>query len=544
MKLMQFLRCALLLLATTIGATARETTQGSTAPPAEDIFSRGLVPRIHIEIAVDGMEVLRSYHQVWGQPRPERVDVRATIREGNQVYTNVLLHLKGSYSFQPVDSKPSFTLNFEKGAEGQRFHGLGKLHLNNSVQDPSYLSEALAREMFREAGVPSTRIGHALVELNGRKLGLFVLVEGWGKSFLKQHFTSAKGNLYDGGSGGDITKVLKVDSGDQPDNRTDITNLLAACKIKDPSKRLAQLEKLLNVDQFLSFAATEIFLVHWDGYSMGPNNYRLFHDVTTDKMIFMPHGLDQIFGTRNPPEMSITPHLNGTVAKGVITVPEGRRRFLERLASLSTNEFRFERLNGKIKRTTAQLRRALADEPEIMSELAAGVEALQSRLTRRCQSVPLQLAHPAQPLALTPNNPVALTSWQFKTGVTKPASSRRSRSEGQELLEVVARSSGSVGSWRTMVLLDKGTYEISGKARVQGFVNTADATNGVILRASGERSTSGISRSSEWTTLSYDFEVRGIEDVELVCEFRGRQGSGQFDARSMKLVRKSGGDVK
>jgi hypothetical protein len=543
MKLMHSLWCAV-LLATTFGAIAKETTHGPIAPPAEDIFNRGLVPRIRIEILPEGMEVLRSYHQVWGKPRPERVDVHATVREGSQVYTNVLLHLKGSYSFQPVDAKPSFTLNFEKGAEGQKFHGLGKLHLNNSAQDPSYLSEALAREMFRDAGVPSTRIGHALVELNGRKLGLFVLAEGWGKSFLKQHFTSTKGNLYDGGSGGDITKTLKVDSGDEPDNRSDITNLVAACKIKDPAKRMAQLERLLNVDQFLSFAATEIFLVHWDGYSMGPNNYRLFHDVTTDKMVFMPHGLDQIFGTRNPPEMSITPHLNGSVAKGVITVPEGRHRFLQRLASLSTNEFRFERLSGKINRMTAQLRRELADEPEILSELAAGVQALQSRLARRCQSVPLQLAHPVQPLALKPNDPVPLTSWQFKTGITKPATSRRSRSDDREVLEVLARGSESVGSWRTMVLLDKGTYEVSGKARVQGFVNTADATNGVIIRASGERSTSGISTSSEWKTLSYEFEVRGIEDVELVCEFRGRQGSGQFDSRSMKLVRKSGGDGK
>ena len=202
-------------------------------------------------------------------------------------------------------------------------------------------------------------------------------------------------------------------------------------------------------------------------------------------------------------------------------MPEGRRRFLERLGNLSTNEFRFERLNEKINRMMAQLRRDLPEESEIMSEVTAGVEALQSRLTRRCQSVPLQLAHPSQPLALKPNDPVPLSSWQFKTGTTKPANSRRSRSENQETLEVVARGTEGVGSWRTMVLLDKGTYEFSGKARVQGFVNTADATNGVIFRASGERSTSGLSRSSEWTTLSYEFEVRGIEDVELVCEFEG-----------------------
>jgi hypothetical protein len=544
MNLVRLLLLGAFLLGQSLRGPAKDTVEGTKTPPGEDLFTAGLVPHIRIEIPPEGMEVLRSYHQVWGQPRPERVDVRATLREGTRIYTNVTLHLKGSYSFQPIDAKPSFTLNFEKAAEGQKFHGLGKLHLNNSVQDPSYLSEALAREMFREVGVPSTRIGHALVEFNGRKLGLYVLAESWGKSFLKQHFASTTGNLYDGGSGGDITKTLKVDSGDSPENRSDVTNLIAACKIKDPTKRLGQLDKLLNLDQFIGFAATEIFLVHWDGYSMGPNNYRLFHDATLDKMIFMPHGLDQTFGTSNSPEMSITPHLNGSVAKAVMTVPEGRRRFLERLAQLSTNQFRFARLDKKLNEMAAQLRPALAEEPQIFSEFNSSVQALESRMARRCQSVTQQLAHPNQPLALVQDTPVPLTSWRFKTGPTKPASGRRSRADNQDLLEVVGRGADSTGSWRTLVLLEKGFYEFSGKARVQGFENTTGATNGVILRASGERSTSGISTSSEWATLTYPFEVRGIEDVELVCEFRGRQGSGQFDAGSMRLVRKSGPPAK
>src|SRR5258706_2677009 len=34
---------------------------------------------------------------------------------------------------------------------------------------------------------------------------------------------------------------------------------------------------------------------NWDGYSIGHNNYRMFHDVDSGKMVFMPHGLDQMF---------------------------------------------------------------------------------------------------------------------------------------------------------------------------------------------------------------------------------------------------------
>ena len=80
----------------------------------------GPLPRVQIEIPAEGMTTLRAYNQVWRQKRPERIDVRVTVRDGLRIYTNVALHLKGSYSFQPIDGKPSMTLNFDgNNAEGE-----------------------------------------------------------------------------------------------------------------------------------------------------------------------------------------------------------------------------------------------------------------------------------------------------------------------------------------------------------------------------------------------------------------------------------------
>src|SRR5881394_1467538 len=107
------------------------------------LFTNGVVPTLRIEAPPEAMRTLRAYHQVWGQPRPERVDVRVTVRDGDRVFTNVAMHLKGSFTFQPIDDKPSLTLNFDKFSAGQRYRGCDKIHLNNSVQDPSYLCEAL-----------------------------------------------------------------------------------------------------------------------------------------------------------------------------------------------------------------------------------------------------------------------------------------------------------------------------------------------------------------------------------------------------------------
>src|SRR6185295_19057906 len=136
------------------------------------------------------------------------------------------------------------TLNFDKFARGQRFHGLQKIHLNNSVQDPSYLSEALARQLFLDVNVPAPRAGHAFVRINQRDAGLYVLLEGWNKQFLRQHFKSVKGNLYDGGSGGDITKMLEVDCGDHPDDHSDLARLTAAAREVIPSNRLDKLSRV------------------------------------------------------------------------------------------------------------------------------------------------------------------------------------------------------------------------------------------------------------------------------------------------------------
>ena len=466
----------------------------------------------------------------------------ATVREGGQVYTNVAIHLKGSFTFQPIDAKPSLTLNFDKFAPGQRFHGLTKIHLNNSVQDPTSLCEQLARELFVDVGVPSPRATPARVRLNGRDLGICVLIEGANKQFVKRNFDSAKGNLYDGGSGGDVTKALKAISGDNPDDRFDLTNLVQAAREPDSATRLGRLEKVLDVERFLCFAATEAFLVHWDGYAIGGNNYRLFHDVGRDKMIFIPHGLDQLFGTSSSPSLSLTPAFKGLVAKSLFSVPEARQRYLQRLEKFSTNEFRLEALIARVDRLAARLLASLREDQALHAEVERAVHNLKARISARVRSVAQQLGNPARPIQFPPEGAMRLSGWNFKMGPTQPAPGSRNISDGREILRVTGRASESSGAWRTTLFLDQGAYEFTGLARTHG-ISDVSGTNGVILRISGERSTKGITISDQWKPLSYEFEVQGMENVELVCEFRGL-GSGEFDAGSLRLLRKRSGREK
>jgi hypothetical protein len=523
----------LCLLALVLPPESPGATAGAAAR-ADDLFTNRAVPQLTIEVSAEGMKTLREYRQVWRQPRPPRVDVRATVREGGAVYTNVALHLKGSFTFQSIDDKPSLTLNFDKFAPGQRFHGLDKIHLNNSVQDPTYISEQLARELFLAAGVPAARAGHARVKLNDRTLGFYVLLEGYNKRFLKRHFKSTKGNLYDGGSGGDITKELEVDSGEEPDNRSDLAALVAAAREKNPAQRLARLQQVLDVDRFLTFAALEVLLQHWDGYCLGPNNYRLFHDAERDKMVFMPHGMDQLLGVGRTPPPSLTPKWNGVVARGLFSLPEGRRLYLERLHQIFTNRFQAEPLLARIDQLAAQVRPYAADG--LLSRFTYGraLDGLKARLQQRISEVREQLHKTEIPLSFGKNDLVLLSGWQFRQTGKEEMNGNETSGPERPLLQLQAAGKWSSGSWRKLVLLDAGRYELSAMARVEGL--PFGATNsGVLLRVSGERDALVLVTNSSWTPLRFQFDVAGLINAELVCEFRGPSGTGLFDASTLKL---------
>jgi spore coat protein H len=173
---------------------------------SEQFFKSPNVSRLTIETTDEELQELK---------KDSRKYVRATVREGDVIYHDVGIHLKGAAgSFRELGDRPSLTLNFDKFTDGRNFHGLDKIHLNNSVQDPSYLTDILCAEMFLAAGVPATRGAHARVELNGRDLGLYVLKEGFDKTFLRRHFKNVSGNLYESGFMNDITEQLHKNSGD------------------------------------------------------------------------------------------------------------------------------------------------------------------------------------------------------------------------------------------------------------------------------------------------------------------------------------------
>ena len=492
---------------------------GHVACGGADFFESGRVPHIRIEIVKTNMESLR---------RDARKYVPATLRDGDTVYTNVAIRLKGAAgSFRPVDDHPALTLNFDKYVDGQNFHGLDKMHLNNSVQDPSYMTELICGELFVAAGVPAARTSHARVELNGRDLGLYVLKEGFDKKFLKRHFKDPNGNLYDGGFLREITEPLELDSG-KDNGYADLKALARAAQTPDPSARMAALEKVLDVERFLSFMAMEVITWDWDGYPMKHNNYRVYSDPGSGKIVFIPHGMDQMFWQ---PQGDIFPNFDGLVARAIITTPDGRKRYRDRLGTLITNVYDVAKITNRMQEVQARIR------PIAGRRIDGIIADLRNRVVARRDYVAQQLAIPEpKPLQFDSNGEALVAAWHQKIQM---GNAQHSATDEQLNIKVNQRGE-TIASWRARVSLEPGRYRFTARAQSTDLSALNDEKgSGAGIRISGTQQARGnkLSGTSAPKDLAFDFTAPGGE-VELICELRATRGEVAFDRSSLKLQRK------
>ena len=267
-----------LALGTVLANAAPEGGKTKPERPGADIFEPAPLRKIKIEIKGAALQKLTQDNRRYAP---------AVFRDGDVVLTNVGIHLKGAAgSFRDFNDRPALTVNFDKFAPSQNWHGLHKIHLNNSVQDGSMLTENICGELFRQAGVPAPRVSNARVELNGRDLGVYVLIEGFDKTFLHQYYKKANGHLYDGGFCQDINNTLQLTGGEPNQPQPELKALAAAAQERDLTRRWEKLQELLDMDRFLSFCALEIMTWDWDGYLLKPNNYKLYWDPQANKITF------------------------------------------------------------------------------------------------------------------------------------------------------------------------------------------------------------------------------------------------------------------
>lgn len=498
-----------------------------TSLPETDLFSAGTIHRLQIELNADAVDSLR---------KNPREFVPATVFDGAVAYPQVAIHLKGSVgSFRPFDDKPALTLDFSRFQNGRKFHGLRRIYLNNSVEDPSYANEILGSEFFQAAGIPAPRVTRALVALNGGAPRLYVLKEGFTEDFLAHHFRNISGELYEPGTGHDVNEKLDRNSVKAPfdRNRAALNHLSAAVQETDPAQRWRKLDAALDTRRFLIFMAAEVMLGHRDGYCINRNNFRVYHDLDSGKIIFFPQGMDQLLGTADFPWQ---PNWSGLVAQAVMSTPEGQRGYAATFGLLLTNDFNVEKLTGRVDELVQELRLAL-DKDEF-AKVKAAADVVKERIVKRKLSLVVQLNRPAlKPLEFTADSAHPV-EWEI---AERPAqgSIEQNQINGLTTLHISAQSE-SLASWHTIVLLPRGRYRFEDRVRVAGVEPlTLGTHSGARLRVGGSaQETTALTGDSAWQKLAADFEVgQPLAKVELICELRARAGEVWFDLPTLRVLR-------
>ena len=377
--------------------------------------------------------------------------------------------------------------------------------MNNGTQDNSFLNEQMSCEIARMAGVPASRCAHAIVKWQKRDLGLFVFKEAFDKDFLAKFFSNPAGDLYDGGFVQDISMNMVKDQGDR-ERKDNVKELIAACQEGDQKKRWERLDKIVDIDEYLSFTAVEALACHWDGYNFKANNYRLYFDADTGKAIFFIHGTDQTFGDANFP---ITRDPGSMVGQAVMSNPEWKQAYHERVAKIYNDVLKPIDWPARVVEVGEKVKAALAlKDPNWAKDYENRIHEAHDRVANRIAGVAKQLNAQTQPLTFDQIGVAKLSGENWKQEGAA-ASIDATTTDGKPCLHI--RADGlSTGAWWKTLSVPPGKYRLVGRVRTAGVVpvpSTIGEGAGLRLCGAARIGLNAAAGDTPWKDVSYQFSA-------------------------------------
>ena len=281
---------------------------------------------------------------------------KADISMDGSYFKGVTIRKKG-FLGSLLQDKPSLKIKLGKGEE---FNGLDRFSFNNDRQDSSHLKQCLTYDIFASYGLLAPRCRFTEVTVNGRNLGVYTQVEEVKKDFLHHHLGSSDYTIFEGTLSDFTSSSLETFELKYGDHETTVRNkFLAIAKILESGSKSNLVQKLsqhIDMDQFFKFWALESLVAHWDGYANNRNNYYVLYHPATDKLTFIPWGVDQVLNAndiflRDDP---VNRHGQGQWVSTKAALPhilmadqEGRAKYIATMKSLISS-WPVSRILGKI----------------------------------------------------------------------------------------------------------------------------------------------------------------------------------------------------
>jgi len=166
----------------------------------------------------------------------------------------------------------------------------------------------ISSDMIYKMGIPTTSTNYVNVEVNGEDLGLYVLTNKLRKEVIQNHFGDENtSNLYECKDtrtrfeNNSIGRLCTNTRDDLAENRDDI---IAFNDAINKAKSVKEIEKVLDVDNFLRMIAFEFITVSWDHFLGYSHNYFLYKKKD-GKWMMLLNDFDETWGQDYTPYLYI-----------------------------------------------------------------------------------------------------------------------------------------------------------------------------------------------------------------------------------------------
>ena len=136
------------------------------------------------------------------------------------------------------------------------------------------------------------------VTVNDEYLGVYSHVESVRGPFIRKHFGDYSGELYEGTIADFYPKAVENIEAKNKQSKKQRTQAKKLAQLLESQEKfdLKEIEKLINLDQFIKFWIMESLLGFWDGYTNNQNNYYAYSSPIDHKRFhFFPWGADGAF---------------------------------------------------------------------------------------------------------------------------------------------------------------------------------------------------------------------------------------------------------
>ena len=255
---------------------------------------------------------------------------------------NVSVRSHGLASRNPT--KLALEVDFDSYTPGQTFLGLTSLVLDNLWTDASMVRDRVAMAFFSRMGQPAPRESYCRLYINNAFEGVYVLIEPIDPLFVARTTGDGSGYLYSFEFispffgeflGEDLAAYKPRFEARSRERESDealyapIRELFRTANQADDATWVAAMEQYLDLSQFMTHVAIEVFLAENDGVlgGAGMANFYLYRDAVSTRHRLFVWDKDTTFF--DPAFSILTRSADNVIFRRALSVPSLRSLYLQ-----------------------------------------------------------------------------------------------------------------------------------------------------------------------------------------------------------------------